>query len=140
MWRRHGPDDAAEGVAIRNGVDTLPMDTQELEVSTDGYESMGWAVPASAEAEQGEPKGGAVPASLREPKVLFEQFLLQSGYDQDYKDYLRRRFAQCSNDQCGLEVFPWMADDDYEWPVGVAYTYGNVFQDLLRRFQQTTQP
>lgn len=61
---------------------------------------------------------------------------MQSGYDQSYKDYLRRRFAQCSDDQCGLEVFPWMADDDYQWPVGLAYTYRNVFDDQLRRLQQ----
>ena len=45
-----------------------------------------------------------------------------------------------SNDQCGLQVFPWMADDDYEWPVGLAYTYGNAFQDLFRHLQQTKQP
>ena len=100
--------DAAE--TIRD-VDTLPMTefdmlpeepglaeeprlAEEPGITTDGYESMGGA--------------------LATRSALFEQFLLQSGYDQSYKGYLRRCFVCCSDDQCGNEVFPRMAEDGYQ--------------------------
>ena len=135
--------DAAETIL---DVDTLPMTgfdmlpeepglaeepgiiTDEPGIMTDGYESMGGALPTrSASFEQFE-DGQSIWAGLAQ----LDRFLLQSGYDQSYKTYLRRKFVWCTDVRCGDELFPWQFDDGWEWPMGLAYTYGNVFDDLLR--------